>query len=139
MQKERWQVIPDTDGQYEASTYGNIWSNKTARLLEPSSESAGYQTVKLFTPQYPQNGRTFRVHVLIALTFHGPKPEGLEICHYDDNPENNYVDNLRYDTRENNRMDAFFNRNPDTQRIDPITSVIWWCPVRQRLEIDFYP
>ena len=143
-QPERWEAIPGTDGLYVASTYGNIRSLKTARngkkggLLKPSPDSAGYQIVGLYTPQFPK-GRSFRVHVLIALTFLGRRPEGMVICHWDDNPENNHLGNLRSDTHENNRMDALFNRNPNTQRIDPITSIIWWCPVRQRLEIDFYP
>lgn len=143
-QLERWQAIPDTEGLYEASTYGNIRSHKTATagrkggLLKLSKGRLGYLTVKLHTPQYLK-GRTFSVHDLIMRTFAGPRPEGLVICHWDDNPENNHWGNLRYDTRENNRMDGKFNRHPETQRTDPITSLIWWCPVKQRWEIDFYP
>ena len=143
-QPERWGAIPDTEGQYEASTYGNIRSHKTASrgkkggLLKPSPDSAGYQIVNLCTTQHPR-GRSYRVHDLVMRTFIGQRPEGMVICHWDDNPEHNHLGNLRYDTPENNRMDALFNRNPNTQRIDPITSIIWWCPVRQRLEIDFYP
>ena len=115
-QPERWEVIPDTDGQYAASTYGNIRSLKTATngkkggLLKPSRCKSGYLTVKLYTPKFPK-GRTFNVHFLITLTFFGPKPKGLEICHWDDNPENNHIGNLRYDTREHNRFDRYFTRD----------------------------
>ncbi len=141
MQPERWQAIPDTEGLYEASTYGNIRSHKTSttgrkgELLKSSRDSGRYLTVKLYTRQHPR-GRTFRVHDLILRTFAGPRPEGLVICHWDDNPENNHWGNLRYDTRENNRIDGMFNRNPETLRTDPITSIMWWCPVKQRWEID---
>ena len=47
------------------------------------------------------------VHVLVALTFIGPRPQGLEICHRDGNPANNAVDNLRYDTRTGNLLDRY--------------------------------
>lgn len=36
----------------------------------------------------------------------GPCPDGLEVCHYDGNGENNRLDNLRYDTRAANHKDA---------------------------------
>ena len=113
---ERWAAIPDTDGLYEASTYGNIRSLKTATsgknggLLKLSQGKRGYLTVSLLTPLFPK-GRTFSVHALIMRTFIGPKPEGLEICHWDDNPENNHIGNLRYDTHEHNNFDRKFTRH----------------------------
>lgn len=46
-----------------------------------------------------------RVHQLIALTFLGPCPPGLEVCHNDGNPANNHIGNLRYDTQSENELD----------------------------------
>ena len=47
------------------------------------------------------------VHILIAEAFLGPRPEGLEVCHNDGNRNNNRPDNLRYDTRSSNNLDAY--------------------------------
>jgi len=38
-------------------------------------------------------------------SFVGPCPEGMECCHNDGNPSNNFVENLRWDTRSNNQKD----------------------------------
>jgi hypothetical protein len=45
------------------------------------------------------------VHVLVLEAFVGPRPEGMEGCHGDGNPANNNVQNLRWDTPQNNWKD----------------------------------
>ena len=45
------------------------------------------------------------VHRLVLETYVGPCPEGMECCHNDGNPENNKLENLRWDTRSNNHKD----------------------------------
>lgn len=47
----------------------------------------------------------FLVHRLVLEAFLGPAPEGLEGCHNDGNTLNNWLDNLRWDTHENNELD----------------------------------
>ena len=47
----------------------------------------------------------FRIHKLAMLVFVGPRPKGLEVCHYDGDASNNYRSNLRYDTRLSNGAD----------------------------------
>ena len=88
--------IPD----YFASPSGRIWSTKgRGRWLKPSSDRRGYQRVSVVVA-----GRscTRAVHQLIAEAFHGPRPEGMEVCHNDGDPANNTPDNLRWDTHANN-------------------------------------
>jgi len=47
------------------------------------------------------------VHRLVLTAFTGPCPTGLEACHFPDtNPSNNYLENLRWDTRSANQKDA---------------------------------
>lgn len=46
-----------------------------------------------------------RVSRLILETFVGPCPEGMECCHNNGNPEDNRLENLRWDTRSNNHLD----------------------------------
>jgi hypothetical protein len=45
------------------------------------------------------------VHRLVLEAFVGPCPEGFEGCHFDGDPSNNAVKNLRWDTHLNNMKD----------------------------------
>ena len=47
----------------------------------------------------------FSVHVLVLTVFIGPCPEGMEGCHEDGDFTNNRVDNLRWDTHQENQRD----------------------------------
>lgn len=48
-------------------------------------------------------------HQLLMLAFVGPCPEGMQVCHWDDNPRNNELSNLRYDTPKGNVADQIRN------------------------------
>jgi len=48
----------------------------------------------------------FAVHRLVLEAFIGPCPDGMECCHYDGDPSNNCIENLRWDTRKENIRDA---------------------------------
>ena len=48
------------------------------------------------------------VHQLVALTFIGPRPDGLDILHINGNPIDNRVENLMYGTRTENILDVYF-------------------------------
>lgn len=63
-----------------------------------------------------------RVCTLVLLAFVGPCPAGMECCHFDDDPTNNCLSNLRWDTRFANAADKHRNgrspvgsRNPKHQ------------------------
>lgn len=49
--------------------------------------------------------RFFYAHRLVLLTFVGPCPAGMEACHTNDNPTDNRLVNLRWDTRLANMAD----------------------------------
>lgn len=57
------------------------------------------------------------VHCLVLRAFVGPRPEGLQCCHYDDMPANNRLENLRWDTAKSNVGDAI--RNGKSKRSHP--------------------
>lgn len=111
--KEIWKDIPDFEG-YQVSSLGRVrsffkrihsgWAidNRPNRILRPGIVN-GYYLVSL-----RKNGANFviRIHCLVLLAFVGPRPEGLEICHADGDKSNNCLDNLRYDTHENNVFDT---------------------------------
>jgi hypothetical protein len=55
--------------------------------------------------QLAGEGHAERVHRLVLLAFVGPCPKGMEACHWDDNPGNNHLSNLRWDTSLANKRD----------------------------------
>jgi hypothetical protein len=105
---EEWRIIPGTLGLYEASSWGNIRSvdrivphgysgwltlkGKTLRMAI-SNENYCYVTVCLKAKRVKHNA-----HVLVALTFHGPRPVGHHVDHGDRNRQNNHIKNLSYKT-----------------------------------------
>lgn len=115
MTQEKWQTIPGFEGKYEASDQGRVRSVdrrvrlvvhgvETTRLargcvLRPAPSPLGHLTVVL------GRGNTASVHAVVALTFIGPRPQGLDVAHNDGNPANNRVENLRYASRSSNNRD----------------------------------
>ncbi len=109
---ELWKDIPGYVGYYQASDLGRIkglprnchnsvsnYQVKGRVVKQHPGGKMGYMGVSLCRNSKP---RTFRVHVLVALTFLGERPEGYHVGHLDGNPKNNEAKNLRYLTvREN--------------------------------------
>jgi len=104
--EEIWKDIVGYIGLYIISNYGKINScqrNGTrGGVLKPSKCRGGYLQVVL-----SKNGihKTHRIHRLVLEAFIGPCPRGKEVCHNDGNPQNNRLDNLRWDTRKENCKD----------------------------------
>lgn len=101
--------IPGLEGHYSATSDGRIISHKWGKdkIKKPSVDRQGYLTVTI-----SMNGNSkgwIKVHYLIALAFIGERPDGLDVCHYDDNKQNNRIENLRYDTRSSNTLDSVRN------------------------------
>lgn len=109
---EQWKPIPGFP-KYDVSNYGRVRSYKKRgpggwvnadnpqRILKPSK--GPYLGVTLLL-----NGEQKRcsIHRLVLLTFVGPRPDGLEVCHNDGDILNNYIGNLRYDTHSANMQEA---------------------------------
>jgi hypothetical protein len=124
---ERWLPVVGYEGQYEVSDHGCIrsvdrtvtqldrWGNQTTRrlkgrVLKPGrtqkvNGSPGYLFVKM-----PGN-TTLLVHRAVLEAFRGLCPARMrDGCHKDDDPTNNYLDNLTWDTRPGNQVMAVENR-----------------------------
>lgn len=52
------------------------------------------------------DGRTYRVHQLVARAFLGPQPPGHDVRHLDCDRENNALSNLAYGTKAQNMADS---------------------------------
>ena len=70
------------------------------RPLKPDCLRSGHKQVTL----QPDRRRVL-VHRLVLETFVGPCPEGMECCHIDGDASNNWLHNLRWDTRKANAGD----------------------------------
>lgn len=100
MPKEIWKPVIGFD-DYEVSTLGRVRSHKSAepRILKPTPQRSGHLQLWL-----RKDGETHavRVHRLVLEAFVGPCPEGLICSHDDDDPTNNCLSNLTWDTYSNN-------------------------------------
>jgi len=114
--QEIWKPIPDYPG-YEVSDHGRVRSfwrsagkgkgaiitNSVQKIRKPRADKEGYFIVRLC-----KNGRgwNMRVHRLVLFTFVGSCPFGMQACHNDGKPANNYLINLRWDTPLGNGKDT---------------------------------
>ena len=115
---EKWLPVvsyPD----YEVSDHGRVrsvdrtkcypvngWRTFKSRVLKQHQTRAGHMQVRISNDD---GVKTFLAHRLVLEAFVGPCPEGMEACHWDDNPANNLLSNLRWDTRSNNHYDRVRN------------------------------
>lgn len=107
--RERWLPVVGWERYYEVSNHGRVRSliangsfRSKPRILRGSITKKGYVSVSL-TRDGKEYGRF--VHVLVMEAFRGPKPLGHEVCHWDNNPANNRLSNLRYGTSLDNYED----------------------------------
>lgn len=112
--QEVWRAVPGWEGVYEASSFGRIRSlgrivqrggrdmRVREKILAPNVHHSGYLRVNL-----SHNGRRSEqlVHWIVAATFHGERPLGMEIRHLDGDQTNNAAANLRYGTSRENKND----------------------------------
>lgn len=91
--QEEWRKVPSDDG-LEASNLGRIRRNS---ILLTAKE------------QIKINNTTARIGRAVLEAFVGPCPDGMECCHRDDDPTNNILSNLRWDTQSGNAADRWNN------------------------------
>lgn len=100
---ETWKSVPGFPG-YQASSEGRIKSFlRGETILTPNSSSTGYPMVSMKDETGKWSARL--VHVIVATTFIGPRPIGMDCCHNDGDKLNSSAANLRWDTRKANLDD----------------------------------
>lgn len=105
-------LIPGFD-RYYADADGNIFSGRRKHIFQMKVDHRpdGYLRVSLFKGS---SRKSYYVHRLVALTFIGPCPKGLEVAHNNGMRNDNRVENLRYATHSGNMLDQHFhNTVPD--------------------------
>ena len=116
---EQWLPIAGYEGCYSVSNLGRVRSeSRTAMvgngnhrrvpeaILKPQKNPGGYLTVSLW-----ENGKQKLryVHRLVLEAFVGEEPPGTQACHWNDDPEDNRLENLRWGTPTENRLDSVRN------------------------------
>lgn len=92
--------IPSLKFLYEVSEDGRIVRNvKSKHQLAMDHDWGGYYRV---SPVFEGKQIHKFVHVLVAECWLGPKPEGMECDHIDNDRHNNHYTNLRYVTKQEN-------------------------------------
>jgi hypothetical protein len=86
---------------------GPWWAMKLKRA-KPTTIGYRYPYVDLFAEV--GKPKRFGVHVLVMIAHVGPVPQGMLVCHKDDDPENNTLGNLYFGTKKSNMQDAIRNQ-----------------------------
>lgn len=125
MSNEIWKDAVGYEGEYQVSDLGRVRS--LTRVLSCGRKLTG--RVRQLFPKTPQGyfivvmcsatRNTKYVHRLVAETFIGPCPEGMEVCHGPNGKQDNSVSNLRYGTHSENQQDRF---RDGTSRNIPVVS-----------------
>lgn len=124
---ENWKPVAGFENLYLVSDMGRIRSLPRTILrrngqpmkipggiLKPHRIKQGHYVVSL---RDQNRSRVCYVHRLVLETFVGPCPDGKQCCHWDDDPANNWLENLRWDTAQANVQDSI--RNGVSRRSNP--------------------
>ena len=101
MKEEIWINIPNYDGKYQISNYGNVrkLQKNSIRYIYLRKDTRGYIQVRLTKNDVTKN---YLVHRLVAQAFIANPNNLLEVNHKDENKENNNVENLEWCNRQYN-------------------------------------
>jgi hypothetical protein len=114
--EEIWKDVPETDGRYEASTFGRIRFKDSGRFISYSNSTSHYDKCAI-------NRKSIKVHRIIANTFI-PKIEGKnEVNHKDFDRKNNRIDNLEWTSRRENHTHVAINNPNRSSKYVGVTKV----------------
>ena len=100
---EEWRDVVGFEGLYKVSNFGRIQTVKTGKIKEQTISKTDNRP---YLSLWKNNKiKVCRPHKLVLEAFVSVRPDGLECCHNDGNPQNNHLTNLRWDTPKNNHAD----------------------------------
>ncbi|MBX9661624.1 MAG: NUMOD4 motif-containing HNH endonuclease [Nitrospiraceae bacterium] len=119
---EEWRPVVGWEDLYEVSDQGRVRSlDRTTHFTDGRVRFFPGQLLTLYRSPgkaraYPRvelrrakQHRTVNVHVLVLEAFVGPRPDGMNCCHWNDDPTDNRLSNLRWDTTSANQHDQVRN------------------------------
>ena len=97
-----WKEVPNTNGRYAVSIYGEVHDLKQNKLINPHMSGVERRNYYQVTLYIKRNGKTIkrtkRVHSIMAETFLNHVYDGTRkyvVDHIDNNPLNNNLSNLQ--------------------------------------------
>lgn len=105
---EEWRPVPIPGyDHYQVSDQGRLRNTRTGRPMRGTRNKSGHIAVTLSHADRsnPTVHRSY-LHVLVATAFLGAPSPGQEARHYDGDPSNNTIENIRWGTRLENVGDA---------------------------------
>lgn len=113
MNDEIWKEIPEYEGLYECSTFGNIRSldrivnntHNSTRFIKGTIKTKTIGNYYYYVDLYKNNVRVkFNVHQLVAITFLNHKPDGFKkvVDHINEDKLDNRLENLRIVSHSDN-------------------------------------
>jgi len=105
---EEWRAVVGYEGIYEVSAdgalkrVGRAKGTRPGRILRPQRARTGHLYYSLSSDN---RVRHVFAHRMVARAFLGEPGPNEEVCHYDGDPTNNRVSNLRWGTRAENKAD----------------------------------
>ncbi|WP_415649087.1 NUMOD4 motif-containing HNH endonuclease [Rhodococcus pyridinivorans] len=113
---EIWKPVVGYEGYYEVSNKGRVRSvSRIIRLSSGGTRTVASRTLKPFGSKYghlalklSRDGevKNCRVHRMVLEAFVGPCPDGMEGCHNNGIADDNRLENLRWDTSSENKLDT---------------------------------
>ena len=96
--------FPDYEITHEGDVYSlTNWRGYGRRKIKPVDGEGGYLKIRLRAPDGRRVNR--QVHRLVALTFIGPRPSGMQVRHLNGDHRDNRIENLSYGTAKQNAAD----------------------------------
>ena len=124
---EVWKPVPGYEGHYSVSSLGRVRSE--SRTITNKNGHRRRIPEIILTPEKIWIGGHLRVelsknskhkkryvHRLVLETFVGEAPPGTQACHWNDDPEDNRLENLRWGTLSENTLDKVRNGRHNNAR-----------------------
>ena len=118
MEKEIWKDVPGYEGLYQVSSLGRVRS--VDRYIKYSNGREVFTKGKMLSLTLSKGNERLQVslckngkaektrpYVLVMLAFVGECPDNMEICHINGVKTDDRLENLKYDTRSENRIDNY--------------------------------
>lgn len=116
--QEEWRNVPGMEDRLMVSSLGSVWRKHYPRersrgpiprpgIVKLTTKSTGHKYLFMRCPDGIK--RRFYVHRLVALAFIPRVNENNEVCHKNDVPDDNRVENLYWGTKRSNALDLIRN------------------------------
>ena len=104
---EEWRPVVGYEGRYEISDRGRIKSLIRGGKISLGGRDSSKGDTRIRSGLSSGGSRRyFYIHTMVLTAFFGPKPDGHECAHWDGDPTNNHISNLRWATHKENADDA---------------------------------